>query len=289
MRIGIDLGGTKVSIGLVQEHRVLGKPHRILISSCRDADDLVAKMKSAMEELLQAARLTWRDLEFIGVGSPGPLDYKTGWILKTPNLKIVVDYPLGPRLQEATKTPVLINNDANCFTLGEQKAGVGKGLDYVLGATLGTGFGLGFVYQGKIFNGATGTAFEFALTPYADGVYEDYISGRGIARIYSRIKNETVIPEEVTKRARVGEPEALEAWRQFGNHLAHALITLVMVLDPDVIVIGGSLTAAWDYFYPQMQRVIFDHIHEGPRNHLKIAKSELGESAAIIGAASLNE
>jgi len=149
MRIGVDLGGTKVSMGLVEGHQVVGATRRFLISSCRDAADLVAKLKSTAEELLTAAGLSWSDLEFIGIGSPGPLDYKTGWVLQTPNLKIVVNYPLGPRLQEITQVPVLINNDANCFTLGEQKAGEGKGLDYVLGATLGTGFGLGFVYQGK--------------------------------------------------------------------------------------------------------------------------------------------
>lgn len=289
MRIGVDLGGTKVSMGLVEEHQIIGTTRRFLIKSCRDADDLVSKMKTTSEELLTTAGLSWSDLEFIGIGSPGPLDYKTGWVLQTPNLKIVVNYPLGPRLQAATGVPVLINNDANCFTLGEQKAGVGKGLEYVLGATLGTGFGLGFVYQGKIFNGATGTAFEFALTPYADGVYEDYISGRGIAKIYAGIKGDNVAPEEVTKRAKHGDPAALEAWRQFGGHLAQALITLVMVLDPDIIVIGGSLVAAWEFFYPNLHEVLFKTIHEGPRHHLRVAKSELGELAAIIGAACLNE
>lgn len=289
MRIGIDLGGTKVNMGLVKDYQVQGATRRFLISDCRDADDLVAKIKSTSEELLKAADLSWDDLEFIGIGSPGPLNYKTGVVLKTPNLKIVVDYPLGPRLQAVSGVPVLINNDANCFTLGEQKAGVACGQEYVLGVTLGTGFGLGFVYQGHIFNGATGTAFEFALTPYRDGVYEDYISGRGLAKIYTSLTGEKVAPEEVTKRAKAGEKAALDAWEDFGGHLAQALIALVMVLDPDIIVIGGSMVAGWDFFYPNLTKQLFSHIHEGPRGHLRVARSELGELAAIIGAASLNE
>jgi glucokinase len=85
-----------------------------------------------------------------------------------------------------------VNNDANCFALGEQRAGSGRDLEFVLGVTLGTGFGLGFVYRGEIFSGATSTALEFAMTPYLDGVYEDYISGRGVARIYKSLSGREI-------------------------------------------------------------------------------------------------
>jgi len=288
MRIGIDLGGTKVSIGLVANNALVGEPLRFYIAECRDADDLVSRMQIAISALLEREKLTWTEVEMIGIGSPGPLDYKTGTILQTPNLTMIRNYPLGPRLQHLTTKPVLVNNDANCFTLGEQRAGVARNCDYVLGVTLGTGFGLGFVYQGAIFNGATGTALEFALTPYRDGVFEDYISGRGLMKIYAGLSEEQHSPTEITQLAAQGDTRALECWRRFGKHLAQALIALVMVLDPDIIVIGGSVVAGWDYFYATLHAELFGKIHEGPRGHLQVLRSTLGESAAIIGAAALS-
>jgi glucokinase len=197
------------------------------------------------------------------------------------------NYALGPKLEDLTGIPVLVNNDANCFALGEQRAGSGRGMEYVLGVTLGTGFGLGFVYQDEIFNGATGTALEFALTPYRDGVFEDYISGRGVARIYKGVTGQAIQPVEVTTLAKNGDKAALETWRIFGQHLAQAMIILVMVLDPDIIVIGGSVAQGWDYFYNSLETDLRKGIHAGPAGHLKIARSQLGELAAIIGAASL--
>jgi len=287
MRIGIDLGGTKVSLGLVENNRIVGQQVRFLITECADADDLIKHIQNSIEQILSANGAGWQNLELIGIGSPGPLDYKTGVILHTPNLTMLRNYALGPKLQELTGIPVLVNNDANCFTLGEQRAGSGRDLEYVLGVTLGTGFGLGFVYQDEIFNGATGTALEFAMTPYLDGVYEDYISGRGIARIYQEITGINRKPVEVTTLAQNGEKAALETWHKFGYHLAQALIVLVMVLDPDIIVIGGSVAQGWDYFYRSLETNLRQGIHAGPAGHLKIARSQLGELAAIIGAASL--
>lgn len=287
MRIGIDLGGTKVSIGLIDQNQLVGKPVRFMIADCKDADDLIRQMKTAIDQCLTANKRGWQELEMIGIGSPGPLDYKTGVILHTPNLTMLRNYALGPKLQELTRLPVLVNNDANCFALGEQRAGSGRGLEYVLGVTLGTGFGLGFVYNNEIFNGATGTALEFAMTPYLDGVFEDYISGRGVSRIYQSVTGQTKKPAEVTALAKNADPAALETWQIFGQHLAQAMIVLVMVLDPDIIVIGGSVSQGWDFFCQSLETNLRKGIHAGPAGHLKIARSQLGELAAIIGAASL--
>lgn len=287
MRIGIDLGGTKASLGLIDQNQLVNQPIRFMISECRDADDLIVHMQVAIDQLLKDNGRSWSDLELIGIGSPGPLDHKTGVILHTPNLVMLRNYALGPQLQTLTGIPVLVNNDANCFALGEQRAGSGRGLEYVLGVTLGTGFGLGFVYNNEIFNGATSTALEFAMTPYQDGVYEDYISGRGLAKIYKTVTGREIKPIEVTNQAREGKESALETWLIFGRHLADALTVLVMVLDPDIIVIGGSVAQGWDYFYQSLEEKLRAGIHAGPAGHLKIARSQLGELAAIIGAASL--
>jgi len=288
MTVGIDLGGTKVSIGLVSNYKVLNKPERFFISECQDADALVSHIKVSLKKMVRRSGLEWSNISHIGVGSPGPLNYRTGIILETPNLKMVRNYPLGPKLEEVTGIKTFVDNDANCFTLGEQRAGVAKNMDYVLGVTLGTGFGLGFVYNGKIFNGATGTALEFALTPYKNGVFEDYISGRGIARIYKNLSGEQVKPIEVSRLAEKSDVTALKAWHEFGQHFAQALIYLVNVLDPDIIVIGGSVANGFRFFRNSLKKNLLDGIHEGPRNNIKVELSKLGELAAIIGASSLS-
>nr|HRD18993.1 ROK family protein [Candidatus Neomarinimicrobiota bacterium] len=108
MRIGIDLGGTKVSIGLVDQNRLIGQPVRFMIAECKDADDLVKHMKDAIDRSLKANGIVWQNLEMIGIGSPGPLDYKTGVILHTPNLVMLRNYPLGPKLEALTGLPVLV-------------------------------------------------------------------------------------------------------------------------------------------------------------------------------------
>jgi glucokinase len=108
-----------------------------------------------------------------------------------------------------------------------------------------------------------------------------------VARIYKSLSGREIKPVEVYNLAQKGEKTALETWQTFGRHLADALIVLVMVLDPDIIVIGGSVAQGWDYFYTDLEQKLRAGIHAGPAGHLKIARSLLGELAAIIGAASL--
>jgi len=285
---GVDLGGTKVSIGLVENWKLIEEVERFFVAECKDADDLVNAMVEAMERLLKKKGLTWEDIEKIGIGSPGPLDQVTGTILKTPNLVILQDFPLGPKVQDLTGVETLVDNDANCFTLGEQRAGQAKGMDYVLGVTLGTGFGLGFVYKGEIYRGATGTAMEYALSPYKEGVFEDYISGRGLSKIYKEIHGDYLSPTQIYTLAQRKDPAALDTWYEFGKHLGKALTYLVNVLDPEIIVMGGSVSKGYDFFYDSMKRELFKNIHDKPRKSLKLARSSLGEVAGIIGSASLN-
>ncbi len=287
MNVGIDVGGTKISIALVDEGEMQSQLRRFLVRECVDADAVVKKMHLSISELLDQHSLTWNDIDHIGIGAPGPLDYKSGVILHTPNLVMVRNYPLAPRLSERAGCPVYLNNDANCFVLGEQRAGEARGVEHALGITLGTGFGLGFVYRGEIYNGATGTGMEFAMTPYRDGVYEDYVSGRGLSMIYRELADRTANGEEIFQLAEQNDSAALEAWKAFGTHIAHALIGLVNVLDPDCIVIGGSVAEGFRFFFTSLEQELRAGIHDRPRQHLCIRKSQLGEKAAIIGAASL--
>jgi len=287
-RLGVDLGGTKVSVGLVNNGRIIGDTERFLVAECKDADDLVESMVRSMEQILKRERIKWEDIEIIGIGSPGPLDPYTGVVLNTPNLVMLRNYPLGPSVKDLTGVETIIDNDANCFTLGEQIAGKARGMDYVIGVTLGTGYGLGFVYKGKIYRGATGTAMEYALSPYKDGVFEDYISGRGLNKIYKELYNKDLTPTQIYSEAEKNNPKALKAWEEFGKHLGFSLIYLVNVLDPQIIVIGGSVSRGYRFFYEPMQNELYNRIHDKPRETLKVELSTLGEAAGIIGSSALN-
>ena len=289
MKVGIDIGGTKVSIGLIEDVRIIGQAQRFLISDCHSGEDLVSRIKIEIDQLIIQNHIDWSKITGIGVGTPGPLNFKTGIILRPPNLPMLWNYPLRSALLERTGIGTAVNNDANCFALGEQKAGEGRGLEYVLGITIGTGFGAGFVYYGTIYNGATGTGLEFGQTPYREGVLEDYISGRGIAAIYAGITNNSRPGREISRMAEDGDRDALQAWRIFGDHLAYALIILTNVLDPDCIVIGGSGAAGFPHFRKSLEERFRKGVHEQPRRHVLIKCSRLGEEAAIIGAACLRD
>ena len=287
INVGIDLGGTKVSVGLVRNYRIINEPERFFISTYESADGIIGGMKSAIEKLLMSNSLVWDDVNKIGIGSPGPLDSITGVVLETPNLKIMRGYPIVKKFEEIVGIQPLLENDANCFTLGEQRAGVAKGMENVLGVTLGTGFGLGCVLNGRILRGATGTAMEFANSPYRGGVFEDYISGRGLAKIYLELTGMKIAPIEVSKRAKSGDVSALKVWEEFGIHLSNALIYLVNTLDPNMIVIGGSISEGFPFFYDPLNNNLLKGINQRPRENIKVVQSKLGEMAAIIGASSL--
>ncbi|MCU0644607.1 MAG: ROK family protein, partial [bacterium] len=199
----------------------------------------------------------------IGIGSPGPLDLEKGIILEAPNLPTLHFFPLRKRLENYFQKPVKINNDGNCFVLGEAWFGAAQHASIVCGLTLGTGCGCGIVMNRKIFAGATGTAAEIWCAPYLDSTVEEYGSAKSIRRIYKQLSGKDSEAKLIYDLASKGEKMALNAWSEFGFHVGKIVAVMVNILDPDVVVIGGS------------------------REHLKIQKSSLEENAGLLGAAAL--
>ena len=187
----------------------------------------------------------------------------------------------------AFSLPVQINNDANCFTLGEACYGSIKGAENAVGVTLGTGFGCGLILNKRVFYGATGTAAEIDMCPYLDGNLEDYISGRGVEKMYLDISGQQCTPKQIEEMARNHIEKAIKIWEQFGKHLGIALSYVVNILDPEAIVIGGSLNNAFDLFFPITIETLHKNINPIPGANLKVVKAELGKHAGFIGAACL--
>ncbi|MCR4438920.1 MAG: ROK family protein [bacterium] len=286
--VGVDLGGTKMSAGVVdhQGQLVGGMVHRPTGAN-RPAGQIVSDLAGLAEEAVQAAGLALEELAGIGIGAPGPLDLAQGVVLTPPNMPSLHHFPLVEEVQRRLRKPVRLNNDGNCFALGEALHGAGQGAGIVCGVTLGTGFGGGIVIGGKVFNGATGTAAELWLCHYKDARFEEYGSSRGVAAAYRRITGTEVAPAEVFARAQQGEAAALRAWEEYGADLGSMLSYVVNTLDPDVVIVGGSVSEGWDFFHRRLDEELRRHINPMPAQHVAVRRAALGSVAGIVGAAAL--
>lgn len=288
MRIGVDLGGSKYRIGLVNSNaEMVGESIRVSVDDITEADVLVRSIYDSAVKLINTNNISQKDVKVMGIGSPGPLNIQTGIILDTLNLTYLRGYPLADKLSEMLSIEVSIGNDANCFVLGQQIAGAAKGFQNVFGITLGTGYGCGIIVDGKLYEGSTGTAGEYASSPYLEGVFEDYISGRGLKSIFKKLSGEESRPFLIEDAAREGDRNAIQTFEEFGNHIGNSLSYIVNLLDPSIIVIGGSIANAYDLFKDSLKESLLSKIHEQPTKNLIIKQAVNGEENALIGAAML--
>ncbi len=286
--LGVDLGGTKISSGLISVNgELLGEPFT-LPTGGRDPDKIIInRIFKAIEKSLDDAGFNITDISGIGIGATGPLDMKAGLILECPFLPTLHNFPLRKTVEEKFGIPVFLDNDANCFGLGEYYFGEGRGHEIILGYTLGTGLGCAIVINGKIFTGATQHAGEVGTSPFRNETIEDYVSGSGISRIYKAICGREILAREIAALAFEGDPLALQAWEQFGELLAYAVSWGINTIDPDIVILGGSIANAMDLFAPAMEQHLRNYISPLPAEKTKVVKARLGDHAGLIGAACL--
>jgi len=286
--IGVDLGGTKIMAGAIDmAGKVQGTPMKIPTESYLPKEIILKKITDAIEKIINDLTLTISNVEGIGIGSTGPLDIETGVILECPQLPTMKFFPLRDAVQTYFGIPVFLNNDANCLILGECIFGVAAHKKNVVGFTLGTGIGCGIVMDKKIWTGSTGTAGEIWTSPYKSGIIEDYISGAGISKIYQVIAGNDKSSLEIYKMAENGDMNALRAWAVFGTHLAVPLAWSINILDPEVVVLGGSIIAAYKFFKNTMEDNLQKRICPVPAEKTKVELAQLGDYAGFIGAACL--
>lgn len=285
---GVDFGGTKIKFGIVLEYgKMLGEPLTLPTENQRSGDEIVGTLIEGIERVIQNSDLSFQQMSGIGIGSPGPLDLKNGVIINPPNLPTLHNFPLKQTLENYLNLPVVINNDANCFVLGEACFGSASNASIVCGVTLGTGFGCGIVIDRRIFEGSTGTAAEVWGSPYADRNFEEYGSARSVKRIYQKITSQELEAKEIFNLARQGDQDAIAAWSEFGVHLGRILAIITNLLDPDMIVIGGSVSHAWEFFKHSLLENLFKNINQAPKQHLQVVQAALGDNAGLLGAAAL--
>jgi|FLOH01.1.fsa_nt_gi glucokinase len=284
VRIGIDIGGTKVRVGVVEsDGNVLRLSPKLDVTKYSKGEMLIDDIIQMIHDIL----LPNEELVGIGIGSPGPLDAERRRVLDTPNLTILQHYPLVEHFEKQFNCPIKLNNDANVFALGEANYGAAKGHRFVYGITLGTGFGNAFIWDGQILDGSTGTATEFGNAPYGEYEFEDFLSGRGLERCYTHFSGKKATGPEIYELASAGDELALSAWSEVGKALGTALIFIQKLLDPSIVVVGGSLAAGMKFMEPALWDVLLPRQWEAQKKSFKIVQSILGDSAPIVGAAAL--
>lgn len=211
-----------------------------------------------------------------GVVRPGPLGPVTNLpLLKGVDLRVV--------LQEALGCPVAVENDARCFTLAEARFGAARGARHVAGVTLGTGVGCGVMVNGKLHRGAAYEAGEVWRIPRRGQPLESSLSGAGVVRHYHALggRGDTTDAAQVAGAARTGDPHARDAWRAFAEDVAFLCGCIAALLDPEVVILGGSLTRSRDVFDEPLRQ-------ELGSGHGRVRYGELGDPAGVIGAAALH-
>jgi len=294
MRIGVDVGGTKIeAISLDADGREL---KRVRVATPRgDYAGTVATVKSLVEELEAATE----SVGSVGVGIPGTVVAATG-LVKNANSTWLNGMPFEHDLSVALEREVRCANDANCFAVSEATDGAGQQYGVVFGVILGTGCGGGTAINGKVMNGRNGVTGEWGHTPLPwataeelpgpkcycgkRGCLEKWISGTGLEEDFARVSGRSLLGEEIVKAAAAGDREAEAALVRLEDRIARGLAVVVNILDPDVIVLGGGLSKLERLYEggvaAQLSGLVF-----GGGGTTPIVRNVHGDSSGVRGAA----
>ena len=272
--IGVDLGGTNVRAGLVENGR-LTDVRSVAVHSRGSEHDVLEDMFSAIDAVMR------KDVAGIGAGVPSVIDLKTGIVYDVQNIRSWKKVPLKTHLEERYRLPAYVNNDANCFAAGEKYFGKAKPCDHAVGLILGTGLGAGVIANGRLYSGRNCGAGEFGMLPYLDRNFEAYASGRFFERVHG------VSGRELSGRAEQGDERALAIFAEFGAHLGEAVKAICYAVDPEVIVLGGSVSKSYGFFRAALWETFETYAYSIAKERLKIEVSET-ENIAILGAAALS-
>jgi len=286
--IGVDFGGTKILTGaMTGKGEVLCEPVKVPTGGSDEGNKIIKRLTDSIDELLARAKLNLNEIRGIGMGVTGPLDIKNGKILECPQLPTLHFFPLRKTVEDHFRVPVYMNNDANCLIFGEAIFGSGVGMDNVLGFTLGTGLGCAIILDRKIFVGSTESSGEIWPSPFREGTIEDYVCGAGVSRMFKEKSGEEKSALDIAILAEKGDADALATWEKFGEYLSFAISWSVNIIDPQVVILGGSISNAYKFFSGSMEKNLRKHICPVPAKETRVVCAQLGSNAGFIGAAAL--
>lgn len=271
--IGVDLGGTKVNTGRVEENRVV-KHVSSHITTQGEMKAILDEIERSIDEVFES------NVAGIGIGVPSVVDVEKGIVYDVQNIPSWKEVPLKTVLEDRFQKPTYVNNDANCFAVGEKHFGKGKKYRNMVGVTLGTGLGVGIIIDHRLFSGTNCGAGEFGSISYKDQIIEYYCSGQYF------IHEHGLNGLDVYEKAKSGDTKALEIFEQFGLHLGEAIKTILFAVDPEAIILGGSVSRSFPFFKRAMWEQVKTFPYQKSINRLIIEVSEEPQ-IAILGAAAL--
>lgn len=271
--IGVDLGATNIRVGRIEQGSIAQLESENIVKA-DTPDQLLGQMESLIQKVISTA------VQGIGFGVPSVVDAAQGIVYDVQNIPSWKKVPVKSIFEDRFNLPAYVNNDANCFVLGEKYFGSGQNYSSIVGLVLGSGFGGGLFLDGRLYNGRNCGAGEVGMLPYKDSIFEHYCSGMFFERQFN------ITGSEVFQYAEEGREEALIMFKSFGVHLGKALQAVLYAFDPEVIIFGGSISAAYPYFKDTMYNTLQDFAYSESLNELQISVSQL-KYAAVLGAAAL--
>ncbi len=271
--IGIDLGGTHVRAGVVREGNL-----KDIVSSRIPASGTVEEVLQVIYNLVDP--LMNEQVKAIGIGVPSVVDIEKGIVYDVQNIPSWKEVALKKLMEARYNRPVLINNDANCFALGEKYFGKGKNFSSMIGLTIGTGLGAGIIINDKLYAGVNCGAGEFGCVEYRDQYFEYYASGQFFENCYH------TNGEVVFKKAQDGDPLSIMIFEELGTHLGNAIRMILYAYCPELIVLGGSISKAYPLFQEKMWERIRTYLYTNTLSLFHLEVSDL-ENCGVLGAAAL--
>ena len=272
--IGVDLGGTNVTVGRFNGGE-LEQLEKKFISAKAEKPEVV------LGEIIETIQKVFTEkVVGIGIGVPSLVDGDSGIVYDVQNIPSWKEVHLKSIIEEKFKVPVYIENDANCFAAGEKYFGKAQDVNNFVGLIVGTGMGAGIFVNGHLYTGQNCGAGEFGMLPYKDKVFESYCSGQYF------IDNYDCKGEELYTRAKNGDEEALLIFADFGRNLGVGITAILYALDPEMIVLGGSVSKSYEFFKDRMWDQLRGFAYSKVIEKIKIEVSEKS-NIAVFGAAGL--
>jgi len=308
--IGIDLGGTKIKAGIVDEEGKIIKKDSMPTGRTRKSEEIVNDICLLIKKLMSDANLSANDIYSVGIGSPGSLDRERGIIIANFNLGFRY-VAMRDAIQKVVPVPVYIENDANCAAIAESIAGAAKGMDYAVLITIGTGIGGGIIINNKLYIGANGAAAELghivlklngeACTCGRKGCWEAYSSATALIRqtkaaavkdpsskILELVNGDLdkIDAKTAFDAAKMGDETAIKVIDEYIDILADGLANIVNIFQPDIIAIGGGVSKEGENLLaPLREKMQGRTLFIGDLKNTQIVAAQMGNDAGIVGAA----
>lgn len=311
-RIGVDVGGTNVKIALVDKKGEIKFPKTVPTRAEMGYEYTISNIQQAIKDVISEAKIDKNSIEGIGFGFPGQIDCDNGIVRLAPNIPGWVNVPISEIMQKEFNVPVKVDNDVRCAALAELNYGAGVGCKNLVCITVGTGIGSGLIINGKIVRGASNAAGEIGhiklemkdgllcgcgdrgcLEAYASGpsivaMAKEYVMGGKSAKFRELAGSvEAITPAIVAQAANEGDVVAKKIFEVMGEYIGLGLTSVVNLLNPEKIVIGGGVADAGDILLEPLRRTLKARTMPIQGAAVEVVPAQLGNTAGIIGSSLL--